>query len=140
VIGVDTNVLLRYLLQDDRAQSQKAADLIQGNQKVLIPDAVLVETLWTLRGKKYGLDRDALVGVVQALFQEPNVRFEHGQAVWLALNSYRNSEKVKGRTADFADALIVAKARVMIEALGEPFEGVYTFDQAAQALAGMKAP
>ncbi len=140
MIAIDTNVLLRYLLQDDRGPSQKASNLIQGSQKVLIPDAVLLEALWTLRGKKYGLDREALVGVVQALFQEPNVRFEHGQAVWLALNNYRNSEKIKGRTADFADALIATKARVIIEAMGELFEGVYTFDKAAQALAGMKAP
>ncbi len=140
MIAVDTNVLLRYLLEDDAEQSSKANHLIANKGKVLITDAVLVETIWTLRGKKYQLSKSELIGVVQALFQEPNIRFENGQVVWLALNDYRNAKPVKGKEADFADALIVNKSRYIADKQGYSFGGVYTFDRAAQKIPGAKAP
>ena len=140
MIAIDTNVLLRYLLEDDVDQSSKANHLIANKGKVLITDAVLVETIWTLRGKKYQLSKSDLVGVVQALFQESNIRFENGQVVWLALNDYRNAKPVKGKEADFADALIVNKARYVADNQGYSFGGVYTFDRAAQKIPGAKAP
>jgi len=51
MIAIDTNVLLRYLLNDDPKQSKKASAVIQGSQKVLITDVVLVETIWRLKGE-----------------------------------------------------------------------------------------
>lgn len=92
MIAIDTNVLLRYLLEDDAEQFGKAVKLISGRQTVLITDVVLVETIWTLRGKKYQLKKPDPVTVIQSLFQEPNIRFEDGQAVWLALTDYRNAK------------------------------------------------
>ena len=53
MIAIDTNILLRYLLNDNEEQSRKARRLIKGENKVLVTDVVLVETLWTLKGKKY---------------------------------------------------------------------------------------
>lgn len=140
MIAIDTNVLLRYLLGDDARQFQKAAKLISGQQKVLVTDVVLVETIWTLRGKKYQLNKDELVAVLQALFQEPNIRFEDGQAVWVALTDYRNAKPVKGKEADFADALIINKSMQIASKEKKVFEGSYTFDLAAQTLPGSKAP
>lgn len=64
MIAIDTNVLLRYLLQDDKVQSQKAASLINGSVPVLVTDIVLVETVWVLAGKRYKLDRDTLAGEI----------------------------------------------------------------------------
>jgi predicted nucleic-acid-binding protein len=58
LIAIDTNVLLRYLLWDDEAQAIKASALISGSQAVLLTDIVLVETIWTLTGKKYRLDKN----------------------------------------------------------------------------------
>ena len=110
MIAIDTNVLLRYLLEDDVNQSSKATQLISNKQEVLITDVVLVETILTLRGKKYQLNKSELVAVIQALFQEPNIRFEDGQVVWVALSDYRQAKPVKGKEVDFADALIVSKA------------------------------
>jgi len=78
LIAVDTNVLLRYLLNDDQVQAAKAEKLINGKETVLITDVVLVETIWTLKGKKYQLNKTDLVTVIQALFKEPNIRFENG--------------------------------------------------------------
>ena len=140
MIAIDTNVLLRYLLEDDAEQSSKASHLIANKGKVVILDVVLVETIWTLRGKKYQLNKPELVNVIQALFQEPNIRFENSQVVWLALNDYRNSKPVKGKEADFADALIVNKARYIANNQGHSFGGLYTFDRAAQKLSGAKSP
>jgi len=135
VISIDTNVLLRYLLEDDAVQSIKAAKLIGGSDVVLVTDVVLVETVWTLRGTKYELSKPELIDVIKALFQEPNIRFEDGQATWVALDQYR-----KSNGADFADALIVNKAKQTAIKLGEEFAGSYTFDKAAQKLPGAKVP
>jgi predicted nucleic-acid-binding protein len=140
MIAVDTNVVLRYLLEDDAKQAEKATKLMLGKRKVLITDVVLVEMLWTLRGKKYQLSKSKLVAVIQALFQEPNIRFEDGQVVWQALNDYRKARSVKGRQADFADALTINKARYIANKLNEKFDGSYTFDLAAQSLSGAKIP
>jgi predicted nucleic-acid-binding protein len=140
MIAIDTNVLLRYLLADDKQQFDKAVKLISAQQKVLVTDVVLVETIWTLRGKKYQLNKDDLVTVIQSLFQEPSIRFEDAQAVWLALTDYRNATPVKGREADFADALIINKSKQVASRENKPFKGTYTFDLAAQALPGAKTP
>lgn len=135
MIAVDTNVLLRYLLADDPAQSAKAARLIGGSDSVLVTDVALVETIWTLRGAKYQLSKPELIDVINALFKEPNIRFEDGQVVWVALDQYR-----KSKGADFADALIVNKAKLVANASGDNFRGSYTFDKAAQKLSGAKEP
>ena len=66
MIAVDTNVLLRYLLNDDPIQAAIAEKLINGKDCVLITDVVLVETIWTLKGKKYQLNKTDLVTVIQA--------------------------------------------------------------------------
>ena len=135
MISIDTNVLLRYLLQDDKSQSTKATALINDHDPILITDVVLSETLWTLRGKRYSLDKDALVNVLYALFAEPNLMFEQPLVVWRALNDYR---KAKG--ADFPDALIVNKARHTALEQGHDFQGVYTFDKGAQHIPGTCKP
>lgn len=140
MIALDTNVLLRYLLDDDPAQTEKAGKLITGNDVVLVTDVVLVETLWTLQGKKYQLDKTDLIGIIRALFEETNIRFEDGQVVWMALNDYRKAKPVRGKVADFADALITNKAKFIANSLGIKFSGSFTFDKAAQILPGAKSP
>ena len=140
MIAIDTNVLLRYLLDDDKDQAAKARKLIFGKEPVLITDVVLVETVWTLKGKKYQLGKPELIAVLQALFKEPNIRFEDGQAVWVALNNYRIAKPTGGKEADFSDALIISKAKFMASTQKVNFGGVYTFDIAAQKLPDTKAP
>ena len=144
MIAIDTNVLLRYLLWDDKRQAAKADRLINGSTPVLITDVVLAETLWTLKGKKYKLDKTAVIDVLHSLFAEPNVCFEDGQTVWRALNDYRQATPVKignkKKEADFSDALIINKPRFYMREKGETFNGVYTFDLAAQILSGTVAP
>ena len=144
MIAIDTNVLLRYLLWDDKTQAARADNLINGSTPVLITDVVLVESLWTLKGKKYKLDKNAMIDVLNSLFEEPNICFEDGQTVWRALNDYRQAKPIKAgnkkREADFPDALIVNKAKFYAMEKGEVLNGVYTFDRAAQLIPGTADP
>lgn len=142
--AIDTNVLLRYLLEDDEIQSPKATALIYGETPILITDVVLVETIWTLRGKRYNLERDQIATVISTLFEERNICFEDDQVVWRALGDFRKSKAIKvgkkTKQADFADALITNKAVTVIESRSEKLEGVFTFDLAAQELPNAKLP
>ncbi len=144
MIAIDTNVLLRYLLWDDKTQAAKADNLINGSTPVLITDVVLVETLRTLKGKKYKLHKTAIIDVLNSLFEEPNIFFEDAQTVWRALNDYRQAMPVKvgskKKEADFPDALIVNKAKFYAVTEGQTLNGVYTFDRAAQIIPGTASP
>jgi predicted nucleic-acid-binding protein len=144
MIAIDTNVLLRYLLDDDAQQSQKAKTLINGQQTVLITDVVLTETIWVLKGKRYQVSKDNIVDVIHALFAEPNIQFEDAQAVWCALKDFVNAApiKVKGKVkqADFPDALIINKAKRYGELNNMQVTTLYTFDKAALEINGTSEP
>lgn len=144
MITIDTNVLLRYLLDDDVKQSKKASAIITGKDNVLITDIVLTETIWTLKGKKYKLDRESIIRVINALFEEPNIIFEDGQTVWRALSDYTKAKSIKvggkRKEADFPDALIVNKAQYVANKLNDSLDGVYTFDVALQGIPGTRKP
>jgi predicted nucleic-acid-binding protein len=143
VIAVDTNVLLRRVLNDDATQAEKARRLFEAQESVLITDVVLAETIWTLTGKRYGAGKEELAAVVIGLLEEHNVVFESQQAVWSALNDYLDAVPVKTasgvRTADLADALVVNKAKITALHRNEQYRGTYTYDHAALALHGTKA-
>ncbi len=145
MIAIDTNVLLRYLLQDDEVQSKKATKLITGDNKVLVTDVVLTEVVWTLKGKKYKVSKEQLLLVVAQLFKEPNICFEDGQTIWRALNVHRHTQPVKAgsknnKGVDFPDALIVEKSKTVAVNKNDVHEGLYTFDIAAQQIDGTKKP
>jgi len=88
VIAIDTNVLLPYLLADDDAQYKKARSLIEGKMPVLITDVVLAETVWTLTGKRYKLNKSSICEVVRVLIGDSAFKFESSQVVWSALMDY----------------------------------------------------
>ena len=133
MIAVDTKVLLRYLLRDDEAQAESSRRVIDGEERVLITDVVLAETLWTLIGRRYRASRADLIGVVDKLLQEPNILFEDDEVIWSALQAYRETD------ADFADALIVFKA-LKTAATDDMLNAVYTFDTAALRLPNTAEP
>ena len=133
MIAVDTNVLLRYLLRDDEAQAESSRRVIDGEERVLITDVVLAETLWTLIGRRYRAAKADLIAVVDKLLQEPNIRFEDDEVIWSALQAYRETD------ADFADALIVFKA-LKTAPSDDPLNAVYTFDTAALRLPNTAEP
>ena len=144
MIAIDTNVLLRYLLQDDEKQANKASKLILGSQPVLVTDVVLTEAIWTLKGKRYNLSKEQIIDVIHALFAEPNLTFEDGQAVWGALKDFTNAKPIKSggkiKQADFPDALIVNKAKRHGQLNKSEVSAIYTFDKAALAIDGTEQP
>jgi predicted nucleic-acid-binding protein len=144
VIAIDTNVLLRRLLQDDPEQSKQTNRLFEKEELILITDVVLAETIWTLKGKRCGIDKTGIVSVVTSLLEEPNVLFENTQAVWSALNDFINAKPVETlsgvKSADFADALIVNKSKEIAKLQSGTIKAVYTFDQGALELPGTKSP
>ncbi len=102
--GLDTNVLVRYLTQDDPAQFQAALRLL--NRKgatFFVPDLVLVEVDWVLSGV-YAWTRDEIVETFARLLTVHNLIFEDEGRVRGALRIVRLG-------ADLADALISALCR-----------------------------
>lgn len=144
MIAIDTNILLKYLLYDDIVQSEKASKIILGKEKILVTDIVLVEAVWTLKGKRYKLDKQGIIQTINRLFEEPNIIFEDGQTIWKALGDYSKAKPInvngKLKEADFPDALIINKAQYDANRKGQKLKCVYTFDKAALEIKYSKQP
>lgn len=127
MIGLDTNVLVRYIMQDDAKQAAKAARLME-SLTVQGPGYVgmvaLVEIGWVL-SSAYGLTRDQLSQVIEGLLRTKELTIERAEVVLKALRLFNTS------SADFADCLIAGAA----SAAG--CERTMTFDVKASKLAGM---
>lgn len=132
--AIDSNVLLRYLLHDDPDQSRKARRAI-AREPVLVGDVVLAETLWVLSGGRYRATKEDLIKVINALFEDRQIRFERPQVVWQAFWDYQSSD------ADFQDALIMRKAHQEIADRGDDDGFSFLiFDRQAQSLQFAVAP
>ncbi|HEY3656010.1 MAG TPA: type II toxin-antitoxin system VapC family toxin [Steroidobacteraceae bacterium] len=127
MLGVDTNVLVRYLIRDDQSQYEKARRLIDREvskgEPVLVSMLVLLETEWVLRSR-YELAKAEIVTAFSALLDTADLAFEDEPSVEHAVYSWKDS------TADFADCLIEARNR----RLG--CRATATFDARALKLAG----
>ncbi|MEQ8537686.1 MAG: type II toxin-antitoxin system VapC family toxin [Coleofasciculus sp. D1-CHI-01] len=67
MIGLDTNILVRYLTQDDEQQWQQAVTLIQQNQPCFIANIVLCELVWVLKGGNYRFHKDEIINTLEAM-------------------------------------------------------------------------
>lgn len=127
MIGLDTNVLVRYLAQDDPRQSAQASALIESlsaERAGVVTTIALVESLWVMEDV-YAAGRERLAEIVEALLQTDALVVESAEQVWRALAGFRKSK------ADFADHLIAR----LCEARG--CAATYTFDKAAARDSGM---
>jgi predicted nucleic-acid-binding protein len=128
MIGLDTNVLVRYVTQDDPVQSAKASDLIE-SLTTLSPGFVslvsVVELVWVLQSCYQSAKSDVVV-VLETLLRTRELTIEHAETLWQALRCFTASK------ADFADCLI--------ERCGHAAGCEYTatFDLNAAKAAGMK--
>lgn len=138
MIAIDTNVLLRYLLADHASQHQIAKKIISTRHPVLITDVVLAETIWTLTGKRYELDKAAICELVRGMIGDRAFCFENSQVIWSALMDYRDSKRIRGKALDFPDALIVRKAQRIADRDGQQLESFFSFDKALDQLEGVK--
>ena len=103
MIGLDTNILVRYLTQDDPDQSRKAVHEIEkglsAGHDFYIADMVICELVWVLE-TAYGYDRKEIVPVLEDILRTKQFRFEDKDLLDQSLADYRN---IRG---DFADHLI----------------------------------
>jgi len=124
--ALDTNVLIRYLVQDDPKQGRKAAAYIEGaaasGEQILISNIVCCETVWVL-DSAYGYSKAEIESTLEKILQSSTFQFEAKDVVWAAFEEYRSGN------ADFADYLI---GRVHLAFGCEP---TATFDAALRRLA-----
>jgi len=103
MIGLDTNILVRYLTQDDPAQSAKAAEILERRLTPKTPGfvsvVVVVETVWVL-DRAYGLTDQDIAAAVERLLQVEVLTIEDEQEVFTAMIA------LKQGLASFSDALI----------------------------------
>ena len=108
MIGLDTNVLVRYLTEDDPAQARKAAECINTvvarGERCFVSPVVLCELSWVLLGA-YEVSKDDLVLTIDRLLGTSQFTIGDKDVVRQALEAYR-----AGR-ADFADYVIGALGR-----------------------------
>ncbi len=105
MIGIDTNVLVRYFTQDDPGQYQQAAAVIQADDQIcFLSNIVLCELVWVLK-RAYKSEKSEICNVLGLLIQTPKFELENQSAVYQALQRYQ-----AGR-ADFSDYLIGVMAR-----------------------------
>lgn len=102
MIGLDTNVLVRYLTQDDPAQSARATQLIEGRLTQSNPGfvsiVVMVETVWVL-DRAYGFRRQEIASAIERILQVDVFEVQYEQEIFTAMVLLRD-----GR-GSFADAL-----------------------------------
>lgn len=104
--GLDTNVLVRYIMQDDARQSALATRLVESleaDAPGFVSLVSVVELAWVL-GSAYGLDRTQLVEAFEGLLRTKELVVDRAETVWKALRVFQ------GGNADFADCLIERSA------------------------------
>ena len=102
MIGLDTNVLVRYLTRDDEAQWKQAEEIISNAESCFISNIVLCELIWVLRGKFYKYSQSEILRIIELLLQSSKLNFANRTVVYQALRLNRSGK------ADFADYLIGA--------------------------------
>ena len=127
--GLDTNVVVRYLAQDDPKQSPIAARLMEktlsSDEPGFISLVVLAEVIWVLVSL-YSVDRAGVAEVVTGLLTIEQLRVESAELVWRAKRRYEVSK------ADFSDALIAECA------VAAGCKRAVTFDRTAAATTGFE--
>ena len=131
MIALDTNVLVRYLVEDDARQTALAAALIgravKNDNALFVSDVVVCETVWVLSAA-YQFDRAEIADVLRDVFRARHLTFVASDQLSLALAAYTAGK------GDFADYLVREHARAAGCA------EVVTFDKALLRERGFVAP
>lgn len=127
--GLDTNLLVRFLVQDDPDQSARVGELIDecvaAGEAVFLNGVVLCEAVWVLESG-YGHGRDVLADVLEKILLTRQFEVEDRDGIWRALEAFRQGE------AGFADYLIGERNR----ACG--CDATATFDRALEGAPGFE--
>ena len=129
MIGLDTNVVVRFLVQDDQVQSAIAnrfMSRLDREKPGFISSVVLAEITWVL-SRAYKSSREDIARAIEGLLRSAELIVENADAAYRALAIYQASP-----SAEFADALIAETA-----SLAGAAETV-TFDKNAASSLGMR--
>ena len=128
MIALDTNVLVRYLVQDDAPQAQIASDVIDGLSEAdqgFVGREVLIELVWVLE-RAYGFSRMEIANALDGLLAAIELVIENADDLGLAIELYRNDGY------GFADMMNAAAAR------RAGARELVTFDRKAARLRGVR--
>ncbi|MFP4220582.1 MAG: type II toxin-antitoxin system VapC family toxin [Phormidium sp.] len=112
MIAIDTNIVVRFLTQDDESQYRKTLEVFK-NPEIFIPDTVILETEWVLRFA-YRFEPVQVCSALRNLLGLQNVYIANPMSVHQALVWYESG-------LDFADAFHLAQS--------QDCETFYTFDE-----------
>lgn len=131
MIGLDTNVLARYLAQDDTKQAALATRLIEeeltATRQGFVSLVVVAELCWVL-SSLYGATMDELVATIEDFLNTPQFCMEKREVLQAAIGRFKESSSRKAELADALIAEIAASAGCT---------ATMTFDKAAVRAAGM---
>jgi predicted nucleic acid-binding protein len=120
---LDTNVLLRYLLDDDPKQSPRAVAFLEevesGQRTITVPEGVLVEVIQVLSSRRsYNVDRETIVSRITAVLLLPHVQITNKQVYLQALSLYFEYSRLS-----FVDALCASFAQHSADKTVISFDG-----------------
>jgi predicted nucleic-acid-binding protein len=131
VIAVDTNVLVRFLVEDDETQTRAAASLItragRADEPLYASDIVLCEVVWVLSAR-YGFPKPEIIAALRKLLHARQLTFRASDVLLRALEAYAAGK------GDFADYVIRE------DAAAAGCDSVATFDKALLKEAGFARP
>jgi predicted nucleic-acid-binding protein len=129
MIGLDTNIIVRYLIQDDPVQSLKATQIIEGRlteeQPGFISLVTMAETAWVLE-RTYHRSSQEIARAMEAMLQADSLLIQNEEEVFTAMVT------LKTRQGGFADALIAALG------LWAGCASTLTFDKKASRIGGFE--
>lgn len=127
--GLDTNVLVRWLVEDDDRQTLRAQKLFEAARSsqapLFVPVTVMLELEWVLRSR-YQFDKAIVLGAFNALLETRELEFQDEAALERAMHLYRSG------LAEFADCV---HAGICAAAGRAP---MWTFDERAARLPGVE--
>jgi predicted nucleic-acid-binding protein len=127
--ALDTNILVRFLVEDAEAQLAAARKLIHtalaAGESLFVPITVTLELEWVLRAN-FKFNKEQVTTTLSSLLASAELTFESESAVEIALALYRKSG------ADFSDCVHIALAHMAGES------PLWTFDRAAAKVDGAK--
>jgi predicted nucleic-acid-binding protein len=127
--GLDTNVLVRWIVDDDAQQVRRVQGLFdevrQQRSMLFVPSTVMLELEWVLRSR-YGFDKPEVLGAFNTMLETQQLEFQDEPALERALSLYRQN------SADFADCLHAGQCGSAGRA------PMITFDDAAARLPGVE--
>lgn len=128
MIAVDTNVLIRILVDDPDAefQMQAARALLTSSDVLYVPQFVQVESVWVLESA-YRFDKPSICKLLDHLLHHPQFQLQLPESFSSAVALFRN------HTADFSDCLILTESKSRMLQL-------FTFDKKLGRMKGASSP